>query len=301
MNEKDSAFFGSLLNVKPEDVEQSVNDGTLGEKVAALNLMTSQQVETLKANLAKQVKETHITELVDGVSKGETDKTLYDAIKKSALSKIERKLADKYKIEKFEGFDDLVTQAISNNKGLTDDTRLQELETKISDLQGINKNLVKEKDSAVIEANTKADERVLMRDKRDMVNSIPFDFSDVEETRLKEVSGQRRQIAESVFDSKYSLAFEGEKVVAKDKQGNVVKDPATLESIPPAELMYKIPVELGIKIKGPETGGQGGSSSGDKSGTRFSTLEEFGAHCEKNGILPTSAAGVKLFMERGPQ
>ena len=301
MDAKDSAFFGSLLNVKPEDVEQAVTDGTLGEKVAALNLMDSQQVETLKSNLTKQVREKHISELVDGVSKGETDKTLYDAIKKSALSKIERKLADKHKVEKFDGFDDLVSQAISNNKGSTDDTKVQELETKVSDLQGINKNLVKEKDTAVTEANTRADLRVLTRDKRDMVNSIPFDFSDVDETKLKEVSGQRRQIAESVFDSKYTLTFEGEKVVAKDKQGDIVKDPATLEPISPIELMNKIPVELGIKIKGPETGGQGGSSSGDKGGGRFATLEEFGAYCEKNGILPTGAAGVKLFVERGPQ
>jgi len=301
MNEKDSAYFGTLLNITPEDVEKSVTDGTLSEKVAALNLMDSQQVETLKTNLAKQVKTEHIQELVNGVSKGDTDKTLYDAIKKSALSKLERKLADKHKIEKFEGFDDLVSQAVDKNKGLTDDTRVQELETKISDLQGINKNLVKEKDTAVDEANTKADSRVLDRDKRDMVNGIPFDFSDVDAANLQTISGQRKQIAESVWDSKYTLAFEGESVVAKDKQGNVIKDPATLEPVPPAELMNKIPVELGIKIKVPETGGQGGSSSGGQGSARFATIQEFGDYIDKHGIKSTSPEGIKLWAERGPQ
>lgn len=301
MEKNDVEFFGTLLNEKPEDVEQAVTDGTLSDKVKALKLMSSVDVDTLKTNLTKEVKENHIGELVEAAKGGNIDSDLYGVIKGAVIEKTERSLAKEHKIESFKGINDLVSQAISKNKGQTDDTKMQELNTKIKDLQVANVNLVSEKDTAVKDANTKADSRVLLRDKRDIVNSVPFDFSDVDQKDLEKITGQRRQIVQSVFDARYDLVFKDEDVVVQDKEGNLVKNQATMEPITPSEVMNLIPVELGIKVKSPEGGGQGGSSSAGKGDAPFASEAEFNAYCTEKGITPISPTGQALWAKRGPK
>lgn len=301
MEKNDVEFLGSLLNEKPEAVEQAVTDGTLGEKIKALKLMNSAEVDTLKTNLTKQVKETHITELVDEAKQGNLDKELYKVIKGATLEKTERELAKEHGIESFEGINDLVLKAISKNKGRTDDTKVQELSQKVTELQGINTNLVKEKDTAVKDAKSEYEGKILKRDKKDIINHLPFDFSDVEQADLEKITGQRRQIVESVFDARYTLAFEGDKVVVKDKEGTLIKNTATLEPIAAFDVMKEIPVELGIKIKSSETGGQGGKSSGGNGSAMFKDYPEFLAYCTERKINQHSAEGIKLWHERGPK
>ena len=301
MEKNDVEFLGTLLGEKPEAVEQAVTDGVLSEKIKALKLMRSDEVETLKTNLAKQVKENHINELVESAKAGEIDKTLYGVIKGAVVEKTERTLAKEYGVTEFNGINDLVSKAISKNKGQTDDTQIQELSQKILDLQGINTKLVSEKDTAITAAEKKAHDMVLQRDKRDLVNSVPFDFSDVEQADLEKKTGQRRQIVESVFDARYVLAFEGDKVVVKDKEGNMIKDPATLEPVQPGVVMNAIPSDLGIKIKGPEGGGQGGSSSTGQGDAAFKDAAEFNAYCNEKGILSTGAEGLAIWAKRRPK
>ena len=301
MEKHDVEFFGSLLNEKPEAVEQAITDGTLSEKVKALNLMGSDAVNTLKTNLTKEVKENHITELVEEAKAGNIDKTLYGVIKGAVVEKTERVLSKEYDIAEFDGINDLVSKAISKNKGQTDDTQIQELSQKVASLQEVNTNLVKEKDTAVEEAQVKANNKILSRDKRDLVNGIPFDFSDVDEKDLKEKSRQRKQIVESVFDARYVLVFNGDNTVVHDKEGNLIKNPATLEPVPPSEVMNLIPIDLGIKIKSPEGGGQGGSSSAGKGDAEFANEAEFHTYCEKIGISPIGPQAQALWRERGPK
>ena len=301
MEKHDVEFLGTLLGENPEAVEIAITDGTLSEKIKALDLMKKDQVETLKTNLAKQVRETHISELVENAKGGNVDKDLYGVIKGAVIEKTERTLSKEHGIAEFDGINDLVLKAISKNKGQTDDTKVQELSQKILDLQGINTKLVSEKDEAVKDAGIKANNMVLSRDKRDMVQAVPFDLSDVKEADLEKIVGQRRQIVESVFDARYSLSFEGENVVVKDKEGNIQKNPATLEPIAPLDVMKLIPVELGIKIKSSETGGQGGSSSGGNGSAPFKDQDEFKAYCKERGINPTMGEGLKIWMERRPQ
>lgn len=296
MKENDVAFFGTLLNVETKDVETFAEEGTLGEKVTALNLMNTAQVETLKANLTKEVKETHLTDMVDEAKKGNLDKELYKVIKGATLEMTEKDLAKEYGISDFDGINDLVSKAISKNKGQTDDTKTQELTQKITDLQGINENLVKEKTEAVESARTEYEGKILTRDKTDLVNAIPFDFSDVEEAELDKTTTQRKQIVTSVFDSKYDLVFLDNKIVAQDKEGKVVKNPATLDPVPVSDVLKQIPVELGMKLKSPESGGQGGSSSSGN-GAKFTDYNSFEEICAKKGILPTSGEGIKMWAE----
>ena len=73
--------------------------------------------------------------------------------------------------------------------------------------KNINENLVEEKDEAVTGAKKDYEGKILLREKTDMVNSIPFDFSDVEDVELEKTTSQRKQIVSSVFDSKYDLVY----------------------------------------------------------------------------------------------
>jgi len=301
MEKHDVEFLGSLLSEKPEAVEQAITEGTLSEKIKALNLMKQDEVEKLKTNLTNQVKENHISELVESAKAGEIDKALYGVIKGAATERTERNLAKEYGITEYSGINDLVSKAISKNKGQTDDTQIQELNQKILDLQGVNVKLVSETKDAVTAAEKKANDKILQRDKRDLVNGVPFDFSDVEQANLEKISGQRRQIVESVFDSRYSLVFEGDKTVVKDKEGNLIKNPATLEPITPSDVMNLIPVELGIKVKSSESGGQGGKSSAGKGDARFNDVAEFNQYCSDKGILSTGPEGIAIWAKRKPQ
>ena len=301
MEKHDVEYFGTLLNEKPEAVEQAITDGTLSEKVKALSLMGSDDIETLKTNLTKEVKDNHIGELVDAAKGGDVDKDLYGVIKGSVIEKTERLLSKEHGIDDFKGINDLVLKAISKNKGQPDDTKIQELNTKITDLQDANVKLVSEQKTAVNDANVRADNRVLERDKRDLVNGIPFDFSDVDEKDLKEKSRQRKQIVESVFDARYVLVFQDNKVVVHDKDGNLIKNQATMEAIPPSEVMNLIPNDLGIKIKSPEGGGQGGSSSAGKGDAKFANYPEFQAYCNQLGLNPIGSAAQAIWQKRKPE
>jgi hypothetical protein len=70
MKENDVAYLGTLLGLETEAVNGAIEDGTIGEKITALNLMKADQVETLKTNLANDVKQTYFGELVEQAKRG---------------------------------------------------------------------------------------------------------------------------------------------------------------------------------------------------------------------------------------
>ena len=99
MKENDVEFIGTLLKLEPDAVKSAVEEGTLGEKIKALNLMGGDQVEALKENLAKDVKATYFSELVEKAKKGELDQELYKPIHGAVLEKAEKDLAKTYNVE----------------------------------------------------------------------------------------------------------------------------------------------------------------------------------------------------------
>jgi len=302
MNEKDVAFFSTLLNIKAEDVESSVIDGTLGEKLTALGLMDKTQVETLKGNLTNEVRANHINELTELAKKGELPQDLYNPIKGAVTERLEKDLSKKYEVTEFNGVFDLVDKAIKTNAAKSDDKQLQELIREHDELKQVNLNLVKEKDEAVLAAKQEYEGKVLTRDKRDHINAIPFDFSDVEETELEKVTASRRKILQDVFDSRYSLSFNGDdKVIVKDKNDSPVIIEATRDPMPVTDVMKNIATELGLKLVSPESGGQGGRSSGESGSAKFKNENDFYDYCESKKILPTSAEGIKAWAEGRPQ
>ena len=297
MKENDVKFFSTLLDIKAEDVETAATDGTLGSKITALELLNKTQVETLKTNLTKEVKSNHVTELTESAKKGELDPDLYKVIKGASYEMLEKDLSKEYGVDEFKDVKDLVAK-ISNKATKTDDKTVQELNDKLAALKEVNQKLDKEKSEMEPTIRAEYEGKLLSRDRKDMLTQVPFDFSDVDDDKLETVTSQRRQIVESVFNSKFDLKFEGDKTVVVDKQGDIVKNPTTLDPLSPLDVLKSIPTELGIKLKSPESGGQGGSSSGGKNG-QFKSEAEFYAHLEAKGIQATSKEGIDLFGKSG--
>jgi len=295
MKENDVAFIGTLLGLDTEAVNGAIEDGTVGEKITALNLMKGDQVETLKTNLSKDVKETYFSELVEQAKKGELDPELYKPIHGAVYEMIEKDLVKTYDVEKG-ALKDMIAK-ISNNGQSNDNEQLTQ---KITDLQTVNENLVKEKDEAVSEAKAEFTGKLLSRDKTDQLNALPFDFSDVEEADLEKTTATRKGLIKDVFDARYTVAFSDDKLVVKDKDGAIRKNEATLEPLPVLNVMTSLASELGLKMKSPETGGQGGSSSGGNGSVRFKNTAEFEQYCIDNKINP-NIEGVKIWEERKPQ
>lgn len=297
METKDVAFFSTLLNITTEDVGSAVTDGTLGEKITALEMLSKDQVETLKTNLAKEVRTSHMADLSEAAKKGELDNDLYKVIKGAAYEMLEKDLSKEYSIDGFKDVKDLVAK-ISNKATKTDDKALQELNEKLSALKEVNERLDREKDEAVTAAKTEYEGKLLTQSKSDFVGKVPFDLSDVQDAELDKVTNSRKQILSDVFDARYSLAFDGDKVVVNDKEGKTLTNSATLDPIPASDVLKSLASELGQKLKSPESGGQGGKSSGGKNGT-FATQAEFDQYIQDKEINPYSKEGIELFAKSG--
>jgi len=165
-------------------------------------------------------------------------------------------------------------------------------------LKEANTKLVTEKDDAVKDAETKFQGQIMTRDMDKYYDDIPFDLADVEEDKLKETKAIRKRTLKSVFETTYSTELVEGKIIVKDKQGDVIKTKATLEPVPVSDVLVGLAKDLGQKLTSPESGGQGGSSSGQK-GSRFKDQDEFEKYCAGKGILTTSAEGLKILADSG--
>jgi hypothetical protein len=301
MNENDVAYFGELLGMSAEEVKAAAENGGLGEHVKSVGFIRPAEVEKLKENLTKEARNAYHSELVEKAKKGDVDPELYKPIKGATFEMLEKELSREYGVTEFEGVKDLVSKAISKNRTATNDKQIQELAERLDALKAVNENLVKEKEEAVKTARTEYEGRILKREKTDHIKSVPFDFSDVDEKELENLSAQRMQILGDVFDARYQLAFDDDKIIVKDRFGKVQQNQATLEPLPASDVMRKLAHELGMKLKSPESGGQGGKSSSGKGQLQFKDYDDFEAYCRANKISSTSAEGVKLWKERRPK
>ena len=294
METKDVTYFSTLLNLKAEEVEGAITDGSLGEKVTALGLLGKDQVETLKTNYSKEVKTTYLTELVDNAKKGDLDEELFKVIKGATYEMLEKDLSKEYGVVKYDGVKDLVSKVIKDKTGQSNDKALQELTETHEALKKVNINLVEEKDKAITKAETDAANKLLKRDQEDVKNEVPFDYSNVKDEDLETYKTSRKETVETVFNARHTIAFEDDKVIVL-KDGKVLVNSVTLESLPMLDVYKSISLELGIPLVSPESGGQGGRSSGGKGGLTFATQEEFEDHLKSKGIAPTSKEGIELF------
>jgi len=298
MKENDVAFFGTLLGLDTEAVKGAIEDGSLGDKINALGLMGKGDVETLKTNYAKEVKDSHMAELTEQAKKGELPQDLYKPIHGAVSEKLEKTLSKKFNVADYESVEDLVDKAININKGKSDDTKLQEIQALNEKLVEANKRLVKEGEEAEVRIKSEFESQIINRDLSDLYNSVPFDFSDVNDDELASAQETRKFVLKGVFETNYGAKMNEGKLVVTDKNGDILKDPNTFAPIPVSNVFNDLAKKAGLKLKSPESGGQGGSSSGQK-GSRFKDVDEFNQYCIDNKIVATSAEGLAILKDSG--
>jgi hypothetical protein len=297
MEKNDVEYFSTLLNIEADAVEAAIKDGSLGNKVTALEMLDKSQVDILKANLSKEVKAGHIPELVEAAKRGELDNDLYKVVKGAAYEMLEKDLSKEYKVDSYTDVKDLIAK-ISNKTAKPDD-KLIELNLKLDALKEVNTNLVTEKDEAVKNVRMDYEGKLLTKSKNDFLSDVPFDFSDVEDSDMEKVTNSRKMILGSVFDARFNLKFDGDKVIVTDKDDKPLTNATTLDPLPALDVLKSLASELGQKLISPENGGQGGRSSGGKGGAKFASEAEFFAHLESNKISMTSDEGLKLWEASG--
>ena len=82
------------------------------------------------------------------------------------------------------------------------------------------------------------------------------------------------------------------------KDGEVLKNKATYDPIPVLDVMIQVAKSIGQKLVSPDTGGQGGTSSGKSTG-QYASLEEFEADMKRLNIPSTSNGYIKRYTASG--
>ena len=295
MNEKDVTYFSTLLGIEADAVEGLVTDGLLGAKVAEA-VMAKDKVDKLKENLAKSVRDEYFDELVEKAKTGEVPPDLYKPIHGAVSEKLEKKLSKEYAVDQYKNLDDLLAQLIT--KGQSNNPQLEELQVKIKALQDANTTLQSERDEAEKRIRGEFESQIIERDLNDHLSKIPFDLSGVEDKEMENTLAQRKLILKSVFDNSYSVKYQDGNIVVVNRDGEVVKDQATLDPVPVSDVFRSVANTAGIALESPETGGQGGSSY-KKNGSRFANVDEFYEYCRKNDIPPESPEATKIRHDAG--
>lgn len=300
MKENDVTDIAQLFGLQKDIVEGSVTDGTLSVRIkdalAKKKMYSPEEFETFKRNYAEEVKNSYYSQIVDDAKKNNIPTELHKIIKGASLQQKERELSQKYGITEFSNFDDLIDKAISKT---TANGTKPEYETMINDLKEANKKLLSDKENAVQDVEKKYRTQFIERDKKDLINRVPLDFSDKKADEVEKVREKTHTILKSVFDSEYRLDYDDKgRLVVMDKEGKVKKNQATLEPVDASSVMIELAKEYNLKLISPDRGGQGGQSS-HSSGHSFSNYDEFLSWCKSQNIAATSAEGIKAWKTSG--
>jgi hypothetical protein len=295
MIEQDVTQLSGLLKIDKDIIVASEKDGTLSTRISdALkkNFTDNSNLETFKKNFRDQARLEYFSELVDGAKKGDIPQELYKPVKGSALQQKEREISKAYNITDFSGFDDLIEKVSKVKTTATGND--SELVKKIEDLKAANLALKQDKENAVKDVESKFKSQFLSKEKLDLISKVPFDFSDVKAEELNNKRQKTWNILESVFDKEFKLDYDDKQRLVVLKNGEVIKNPATLDPKPVSDVMVELAKDYNLKLSSPEKGGQGGSSS-SQSGTTFADYEAFESYCKGRQISPTSSEAVKLW------
>lgn len=300
MKDTDVAYFSEQLGLTKEIVEASIEDGTLSQRIKdstkdQVVYKTQAEFDTFKTNHKTQIETAYFSDLVAKAIKGDIPRDLHTPIKGAALQQFEREMAKKHGVETYTDANDLIDQIVKTSANGKGDPLLL---TQLQELKTANSKLVTEKEEAVQTTEKKYRTIALEKDKAELLGSVPFDFSNTKPDELESSKLKIRTLLKSVFDAEHTLAYNDNNKLIVMKGDQVLKDPATLEPLPAKEVFTSLAKEYNLKLKSPDNGGQGGSSSSNTD-LPFSNGETFAKYCKDNNILQTSAAGIKLWADSG--
>lgn len=285
INQKIVGELSSLFNVDSEIVTKAITsedgDGSFIESWKNKNVVKSKEdFETFQNNLKQETQNNYLLELKEKAKAKELPQELYSFFKGNVSEELERKLAKAAGVDDYSNYEDLVSKVIAS-KG-NDET----IKNQLKELQERNQQLADEKENALKEANSKFDSELINFDKKNVYGSIDLDYSD--EAKPKQLSLLKSQV-----DANYNYIRKDGKTLVSDKDGNIVKNPNTLEPMTLSEVAMKVAKEYDFKIKSPESGGQGGSSSQGKSGAGVNWAE----YAESQGVKIGTREADKLYLQ----
>jgi len=294
--DKSVAALSQLLELEKDVVKGALEDDSLVSRITDFTeknrIQKKDDFEKYEANTKKEARETYYSELVEEAKKGEMNGTLYSAIKGAALQMEEKAIAKKYGIENYKNLNDVIDQVTKSKSGGTDN---KELEDEVSELKQANLKLVKERDDAVSEERRKYKTRYLESKLDTSINDLPFDFDGLSAEEKKAAQKSTMEIVRSVFINRYDLGTDDDYsgVTVSDKDGNVVKSEATREPIPVVDVLAKLAKELNMKMKSPEKGGQGGTSSQSSTNMSYNSIDELDAAIAAGKLKPYDEETLK--------
>jgi len=303
MKKEDVASLSELLGIKEDVIEASVTDGTLNSRIKDFRdknkIYTLKDFETFQTNLKKQTGDEQLSNLLAKAKEGKLDGDLYKYIKAATLEMKEKELSKEYEIDEYRNFDDLVKKIVKSKSGAKTEEVVKDLERKVEELQGANLKLRKERDESITSEREKykgvLGKNILLK----AVDELPYDLSGVNGDDQPKVLDKTKNLVMALFGQSYRLNigddFRG--INVSDKEGNILKDDATLNPKTLNEVVFSLAKENLIKLKSPEKGGRGGGSSQGQTGLFIKTVEDFNNLCHSKNINPMSMEGVKLWRE----
>jgi len=299
MKENDVAYISEQFGIEKEIVEASIADGTLSTRIQDATkdriVYKKDEFEAFKSNHESEVTNKYFTDLVEKSKKGDIPTELYKNIKGAAYQQLERDLSKRLGVSEFTDINDLIDKAlITSANGKGDEGLIKQVE----ELKRANLELKELGDNAVKTVEQKYKDMSLTKDKSSLLNSVPFDFSNVAADQLDSAKQKTQTLLKSVFDSEYTLDYNADGKLVVLKGGEVVKNNATLDPVPAQDVFINLAKEYNLKLTSPDTGGQGGKSSGQNN-TLFNSVEEYEAYCKENKISTMSAEGIAMLKKSG--
>ena len=299
MKDNDVASIAKQFNLDKEIVEASVEDGTLSQRIAdtmkGKKVYTDEEFNSFKTNFQSEVINTYFNDLVEKAKKGDLPQDLYKPVKGAAYQQLERELSEAYGVKEFQDVKDLVEKAVKSSANTSGGD--EELKRQIDALKQANLSLKQEKENAVNEVETKYKKDALTREQKTLLDSIPFDFSGFKSDELEAAKERQQTLLKGVFDQSYSLDYINGQVVVKRGE-EIVKNEATLDPVPASNVFVNLAKEYNLKLKSPDTGGQGGTSSRNSAG-QYGSIEDFYADMKSKGIEQSDPKFVEAWKESG--
>lgn len=303
MKDNDVAYISEQFGIEKSIVEASVNDGTLSQRIkdslSAKVVYDKPAFDSFKKNYEADVKTSYFNELVEKAKVGDIPQDLYKPIKGSTFQQLERDLSKKFDIQEFKNVEDLIEKAIT--KTSANGKQQPELDKLINDLRQANIKLKEEKENAVMTVQNEYKSKFLNTEMNQVLEQIPFDFTDAKADEIADKKQNVQTILKSVFNGEYKLDTDSQGRTIVLKGADVLKNQATLEPLPLKDVLTNLANKFNLKLTSPDTGGQGGKSSGSKSNASFTDVEGFRAYCVANNLHPHSPEALKIWKDAGIQ
>lgn len=278
MKEQDVGRLSSLLNKTTEQVTSAIEDGTIGDFInefeSSHEVMTKDDFETFKVNHEAQVEQKWLDDKVP--------KRVYDKIKGISYEVIEKEVAEKNDIEKWNGVDDLVSQII--NKSAKNPENVTELKKQYTDQIDL---LTATHDEKIKEMGVQNDNRFIEMQLNDIINNVPIDA----EGKVLET---QKKILKTLVKTEFDFGVEADAL--KITNAPVEFTQKNLDPKPPIDVVIDFAKDY-VSLSSSAGGGRG-----DISSTTRTSKVNFGDYCKKNNITvnsPEHAMALKKFKDEG--